>query len=74
MKTELEELGSLTSDYTENESHSVMPTLCHPVDYTVHGILQATILELVAFCFSKGSSQPRDQTQVSHIAGGFFTS
>ena len=40
---------------------------------TVHGILQARILEWVAFPFSKGSSQPRDRTQVSHIAGGFFT-
>ena len=50
------------------------PTLCDPMDYTVHGILQARILEWVAFPFSRGSSQPRDQTQVSHIAGGFFTS
>ena len=41
---------------------------------TVQGILQARILEWVAFPFSRGSSQPRDQTQVSHIAGGFFTS
>ena len=39
-----------------------------------HGILQARILEWVAFPISKGSSQPRNQTQVSHIAGGFFTS
>ena len=39
-----------------------------------HGILQARILECVAFPFSRGSSQPRDQTQVSHIAGRFFTS
>ena len=31
------------------------------------------ILEWVAYPFSRGSSQPRDQTQVSHIAGGFFT-
>ena len=45
-----------------------------PIDYTVHGILQARILEWVAFPFSRGSSQPRDCTQVSHIAGGFFTS
>ena len=44
------------------------------MDYTVHGILQARILEWVAFPFSKGSSQPRDQTQVSCTAGGFFTS
>ena len=43
------------------------------MDYTVHGILKATILEWVAFSFSRGSSQLRDQTQVSHIAGGFFT-
>ena len=48
--------------------------LCNPMDYTVHGILQARILEWVAFSFSKGSSQPRDRTQVSCIAGGFFTS
>ena len=50
------------------------PTLCNPMDYTVHGILQARILAWVAIAFSKGSSQSRDQTQVSHIAGGFFTS
>ena len=50
------------------------PTLCNPMDYTVHGILQARILEWVAFLFSKVSSQPRDQTQVSCIAGRFFTS
>ena len=48
-------------------------TLCDPMDYTVRGILQARILEWVAFPFSRGSSQPRDQTQVSCIAGGFFT-
>ena len=40
----------------------------------IHESLQARILQWVAFPFSKGSSQPRDQTQVSHIAGGFFTS
>ena len=44
------------------------PTLWDPIDYTVHGILQARILEWVAFPFSRGSSQPRDRTQVSHIA------
>ena len=47
-------------------------TLCNPMDYTVHGILQAKILEWVAFPFSRGSYQPRDLTQVSRIAGGFF--
>ena len=41
------------------------------MDYKVHGILQARILERVAFPFSRGSSQPRDGTQVSRIAGGF---
>ena len=50
------------------------PTLCNPMAYTVHGILQARILEWVAFPFSRGSSQPMDQTQVLCIAGGFFTS
>ena len=49
-------------------------TLYDPIDYTVHGILQARILEWGAFPFSRGSSQPRVQTQVSHIAGGLFTS
>ena len=45
------------------------PTLCNPMDYTVHGILQARILEWVAIPFSRGSSQPRDCTQVSPTAG-----
>ena len=49
-------------------------TLCDPMDYTVHGILQARILEWVAISFSRESSQPRDWIQVSHIAGGFFIS
>ena len=44
------------------------------MDYTVHGTLQATLLEWVAVPFSRESSQPRDQTQVSRIAGGFLTS
>ena len=45
-----------------------------PMDYTLHGILQARILEWVAFPFSRGSAQPRDQTQASSIASRFFTS
>ena len=49
-------------------------TLCDPMDYTVQGILQARILEQVAFPFSRWSSQPRDQTQISLIAGRFFIS
>ena len=53
-------------------------TLCNPMDFSVpgssaHGILQAIILEWVAIAFSRGSSQPRDWTQVSLIAGVFFT-
>ena len=50
-------------------SHSVTSDSLRP-----HGILQARTLEWVAFPFSRGSSQPRDQTQVSRIACGFFTS
>ena len=53
------------------------PTLCGPMDCnppgsSVHGILQSRILEWVAIPFSRGSSQPRDQTRVSCIAGRFF--
>ena len=59
-------------DVSETESRSVMPNSLQP--HGVHGILQARILEWVAFPFSRGSSQPREQTQVSHIAGRFFTS
>ena len=50
------------------------PTLCNPMDYRVYGILQARILEWVAFPFSRESSQPGDQTQVFHIADTFFIS
>ena len=49
------------------------PTLYNLMDYTVHGILQARILEWVAVPFSGGSSQSRNQTQVSGIAGKFFS-
>ena len=49
-------------------------TLCDPKNYIVHGILQARILEWVDFSHSRRSSQPRDQTQVFHTAGRFFTS
>ena len=54
------------------------PTLCDLMDCSppgssVHGISQARILEWVAISFSRGSSQPRDQTQVYLIAGRFFT-
>ena len=54
-------------------------TLCDPMDCSRQvplslGILWAGILEWVAMPSSRGSSQPRDQTGVSHIAGGFLTS
>ena len=49
-------------------------TLCDPMDYTAHEILQARILEWVAVLFSGGSSQPRDQTQFSHTEDWFFIS
>ena len=54
------------------------PTLCDPVDCSppgssVHGIFQAVVLEWAAISFSRGSSWPRDQTQVSHIVDRCFT-
>ena len=49
------------------------PTLCNPMEpYTLHGMLQARILEWVAFPFSRQSFQPRDQTQESHTVGESF--
>ena len=55
--------GVLLVPESESESHSVVSeclTPCDPMDYTVHGILQARILEWVAFTFSRGSFQTRD--------------
>ena len=68
----------LNSYFNSHSRHRVKvaqlcPTLCEPMNCTVHGILQARILEWVAVSFSWGSSQPRGQTQVSHILGEFFT-
>ena len=56
------------SHESEDVSHSVMSDSLRP-----HEILHAGILEWVTIPFSRGSSQPRDQIQVSCIAGGFFT-
>ena len=64
---------SLMKEVKGSKIHSVVSD-CDPMDYTVRGILQARILEWVAFPFSKRSSQPRDRTQVSCIVGRFFTS
>ena len=64
---------------TENKwkSHSCVPTLCNSMDCSlsssIHEILQARVLEWVAISFSQGSSQAGDPTQVSYIAGRFFT-
>ena len=55
------------------EVAQLCPTLCDLLDYRVHGVFQANILEWVAVPCSRVSSQPRDWTQVSHISGGFFT-
>ena len=49
------------------------PMDCSPPGFPVHRVFQARILEWVAIPFSKGSSQPRDRTWVSCIAGGFLT-
>ena len=46
---------------SEVKVSQLCPTLCDPMDYTVHGILQARTLEWVTFPFSRGSFQPRDQ-------------
>ena len=53
------------------------PSVCDPIDSSppvsfVHETLQARVLDWVAVPFSRGSSQPSNQTQVSHIAGRFL--
>ena len=63
---------------SESEVAQLCPTLCNPMDCSqsgssVHGIFQARVLEWVAIAFSRGSSQPRDRTQVSRTAGRRFT-
>ena len=63
---------------TKNSHSEVALTLCDPMDCSllgshVHGIFQATVLEWIAIFFSRGSSQPRNRSQASHIAGRHFT-
>ena len=77
--TSLEQFPIAISEDASRLSSSVKvaelcPALCDPIHCIVCGILQARTLEWVAFPFSRGSSQPRDWTQVSRIAGGFFAS
>ena len=71
-----------TSVFKEEESESEVarscPTLCNSIDCSpagssVNGIFQARMLEWVAISFSRGSSQPRDRSRVSHIVGRCFT-
>ena len=69
------------SDWTElnwTEVTQSCPTLCDPMDYSlpgssVHGIFHARVLEWNAISFSRGSSWPRDRTQVSHIVDRWLT-
>ena len=77
--TEGENIKKRWQEYTESESEVAQscPTLCDPMDcslpgFSVHGILQARILEWITISFSRGSSQARDQTRVSHIGGRHF--
>ena len=49
------------------------PMDCSLPGSSIHGIFKARVLEWSAISFSRGSSQPRDRTQISGIAGGFFT-
>ena len=56
----------------ENESRSVLSDSLQPIDYIVHEILQVRMLEWVTFPFSRASSKPRVQIQVSHIRGRFY--
>ena len=69
--------GLESESEVESEVAQSCPTLCDPMDCSppgssVHGILQARILEWGAISFSRGSSRPSDQTQVSCIAGRCF--
>ena len=71
------EFQRITKKESESDVAQSCPTLCDPVNWgspgsSVLGILQARILEWVAISFSRGSSQPRDRTQVSCIAGRRF--
>ena len=76
---QMEALGMTFSSLWESEKMAhLCPTLCDPMDcslpgFSVHGILQARILEWVAIPFSRRSSQPRDWTRIFCTAGRFFT-
>ena len=64
--------------WLESEVAQSCPTLCDPMDCSlpgssIHGIFQARVLEWVAISFSRRSSQPRDRTHISRLAGRCFT-
>ena len=68
-------IGHETTDWSQIAQSC--PTLCDPMDcslpgFSIHGILQARILEWIAISFSRRSSWPRDWTQVSHLVGRCF--
>ena len=65
--------GKVIALVTQSSLTLCSPMNCSPLGSSVHRILQAIILEWIVIPFSRGSSQPRDQTQVSFIAGRFFT-
>ena len=72
--------NGISGSYGESESEvaQLCLTLCDPMDcslsdFSVHGIFQTRLLEWVVMSFSRGSSQPRDQTRVSRIVGRHFT-
>ena len=76
--TEKEVIKNKGQEYTESEVTQSCPTLCDPMDCSlsgssIHGIFQARVLEWIAISFSRESSQPRNRTRVSHIAGRCFT-
>ena len=71
-------ITSRKSRESESEGAQLCPTLCDPMDCrlsgsSVHGTFQARVLEWIAISFSRGSSQPRNRTQVSCITGRRFT-
>ena len=71
-------LSQVSQVQMRSEVSQPCPTLRKPMDCSlpgssIHGIFQARILEWVAISFSRGSSRPRDWTQVSHIVGRRFT-
>ena len=78
LKLGLENFEHYFASWKWSEVTQLCPTLCHPMDCSlpgssVPGILQAEKLEWVTISFSRTSSQPRDQTQVSHIAARHCT-